>query len=243
MILAAAQIPSTSGDYDRSISTHLAFIDAAIQQKVDLLFFPELSLTGYEPAQAHDLALSAVDERLRVFQQRADSHGMTIMVGAPWRHEDAIKIGLFTFRPNEEKAIYAKRMLHEDELSVFSSGDAQLVCDLDGHTIVPAICYESVQPEHLDQAMALGANIYLSSVAKSTSGIVRCTAYFEKAAKEKGIPIMLCNAVGAASEFVNGGGSSIWNKKGERRMALSPIETGLLLYNLSTDEASFVAIS
>lgn len=52
LTLAAAQTISIPGDVPANIQRHLAFMQAAAQQGVQLLVFPELSLTGYEPSLA-----------------------------------------------------------------------------------------------------------------------------------------------------------------------------------------------
>src|SRR6185503_2792901 len=55
--VAAAQMPCASGLTDESIARHLEAIEDSRAKSVDVLVFPELSLTGY--AAAPDLALLA----------------------------------------------------------------------------------------------------------------------------------------------------------------------------------------
>lgn len=52
MKLCSAQIQPIKGDIDRNIQKHIFFINSAIENGADLIFFPELSLTGYEPTLA-----------------------------------------------------------------------------------------------------------------------------------------------------------------------------------------------
>lgn len=47
MNLALAQIATKLGDVESNLEKHLSYIKRAKEQKVDLLVFPELSLTGY----------------------------------------------------------------------------------------------------------------------------------------------------------------------------------------------------
>ncbi|MBC7362540.1 MAG: hypothetical protein H5U06_09720 [Candidatus Aminicenantes bacterium] len=47
MKIAIAQISSVLGNLDKNLKRHLEFIQQAIDQKADLIIFPELSLTGY----------------------------------------------------------------------------------------------------------------------------------------------------------------------------------------------------
>jgi len=64
LIIAAAQSASVSGDVPANLTHHLAFCAVAAAHGVQLLVFPELSLTGYEPAIARSNAIGADDSRL-----------------------------------------------------------------------------------------------------------------------------------------------------------------------------------
>ncbi len=58
--VAVGQISPTLGDLDKNIAKHCSSIEKAIAQKVDLILFPELSLTGYSLKDAtFDVALEA----------------------------------------------------------------------------------------------------------------------------------------------------------------------------------------
>lgn len=52
MKLIAAQIASIPGEIGKNISKHLDVIRLAASKGADVLVFPELSLTGYEPGLA-----------------------------------------------------------------------------------------------------------------------------------------------------------------------------------------------
>ncbi|CAD0299471.1 nitrilase-related carbon-nitrogen hydrolase [Xanthomonas hortorum] len=52
MKLIAAQISSIPGEIGKNISKHLDVIRLAASKDADVLIFPELSLTGYEPGLA-----------------------------------------------------------------------------------------------------------------------------------------------------------------------------------------------
>lgn len=55
-VLGLAQIGSVSGDVEANLARHLAVSDAAARAGVELLTFPELSLTGYEPTLVAELS-------------------------------------------------------------------------------------------------------------------------------------------------------------------------------------------
>jgi len=73
--LAVAQIDTVLGNVDANLEKHLSRIDEAVQEKADLVIFPELSLTGYalqdltsavaRPASAEDPTFKVLLEASR----------------------------------------------------------------------------------------------------------------------------------------------------------------------------------
>ncbi len=80
--LGLAQIDTTLGDVQANLEKHLVFIEQARQQDVDLLCFPELSLTGYH---LRDLSYAVATHPTRdnpVFKPLLDaSHSLDLLVG------------------------------------------------------------------------------------------------------------------------------------------------------------------
>jgi predicted amidohydrolase len=80
--IGLAQITPKLGNVDANLALHLQMIEQAAEQGVELLVFPELSLTGY---RLHDLAFHVamqVTERNPVFGRLLDaSRDMDIVVG------------------------------------------------------------------------------------------------------------------------------------------------------------------
>jgi predicted amidohydrolase len=92
-----------SGEIEINIGKHKKLIDLAVLQKADLIIFPELSLTGYEPTLARQLATTINDERLNDLQLISDVHRVTIGVGMPIRTSSGILISMVFFRPNKTR--------------------------------------------------------------------------------------------------------------------------------------------
>lgn len=90
LTLAAAQYPAAAADITCNLERHLEFIAQAADKQVQLLVFPELSLSGYELANAAELALTLDDPRLQPLSAAAQSRQMTIIVGAPLRSGQAL---------------------------------------------------------------------------------------------------------------------------------------------------------
>jgi predicted amidohydrolase len=81
MKIALAQIVPKLGDVEANVATHLEIIDKARKQKVELVCFPELGLTGYTlKDMAEEIALDpASDPRFRKIV--AATKGISTVVG------------------------------------------------------------------------------------------------------------------------------------------------------------------
>src|SRR5690606_17108805 len=171
MKIAVAQIRPLSGNIVENMLVHKKMIDLAVVHQADCLFFPELSLTGYEPALANELAKYPDDPLFEEFQGMSDANNLTLGIGTPTKAGAGIRISMLVFQPNLPKQVYSKQQLHADELPYFVSGNEQIILTINNVKVAPGICYESLQTGHADAAAGLGAEIYIASVAKSQHGI------------------------------------------------------------------------
>ena len=237
MRICAAQLGAVRGDIAANVERHLAIIDLAASQGADLILFPELSLTGYEPTLAGELATDADDPRLEAFQSLADARGIIIGVGLPTRSKSGPQVSLVVFRPLERRLTYSKQRLHADELSWFSSGDEQLVIDAGGHRLAPAICFESLQPEHAAAVVDLGADTYLASVAKPHRSVVVAHQHYPAIARRHSMIVLMANCVGPCDDFVAAGRSAAWTERGRLAAELSEQDEGIVLIDTTSGEA------
>ncbi len=141
-----------------------------MELEANMLVFPELSITGYEPLLASELATTQDDERFNDFQLISNGSKVVIGLGAPIQAEAGVMIGMVIFQPNKPRQTYSKQYLHADELPFFVPGDTPFFLEGDKDKIALAICYELFVPEHAVGAVANGANVYLCSVAKTVAG-------------------------------------------------------------------------
>ncbi len=219
-----------------NIGKHRMLIETASSLKATSIFFSELSLTGYEPKLAKDLAINQDDSRLDSFQQISDMNKITIGLGIPTKTETGIQISMIVFQPDRARQTYSKQQLHTDEFPYFESGDRQIVLIVDNKKVVPAICYESLQTDHSDEASKLGAEIYLASVAKSENGLNKAKKHYPIVAKKFSIPVLMANCVGFCDNFESVGQSSIWTKHGDLAGQLDDLNEGLLIFDTETEE-------
>jgi predicted amidohydrolase len=149
---------------------------------------------------------------------------------------------MIVFRPNAGRIVYSKQHLHADELPYFVAGDGQVTLAAGSDLIAPAICYESLLDEHSERAVALGATIYVASVAKSAAGLAKAEEHYPSVARRHSIPVLLANCVGACADFAAAGGSAVWNARGARLARLPATGEGALLYESTADTASILEI-
>lgn len=240
MKIALCQIQPKIGDITFNISKHMEFIDKAIYANADFIFFPELSLTGYEPGLARELSIDKDDPLFQVFKQISSKNNCTIILGSPTPSANLPKISLLIFRPNNSIDQYHKQLLHKDEMPYFSSGDQQVFIQSDETKLALAICYESLQPQHLNNVIMDKANLYLASVAKSQTGINKAYQYFSKMAKHYKITILMVNSVGPCDNFISFGSSGVWSRHGNLLNHLTNNQEGILIYDTATENTQII---
>ncbi len=64
MEICIAQSMNVKGEIQKNIDNHIKFIHIALSHHADAIFFPELSLTSYEPELAYDLAINYQEDYL-----------------------------------------------------------------------------------------------------------------------------------------------------------------------------------
>src|SRR5688572_13718503 len=159
--IAAAQVALVRGDVAANLATHAAAMTAAARQGVRVLVFPELSLTGYEPDLAAELALTAADRRLAPLLALARRHQMEVVVGAPLPNgTPKPALGAILIRADGTTGSYRKMHLGTSEQNYFAPGDTPLAFTVSGHTVGIAICADSSQPSHPQAYADFGATVY-----------------------------------------------------------------------------------
>ncbi len=127
-------------------------------------------------------------------------------------------------------------------IDINSNGEQQVFVTSKGKKIAPAICYESLQPSHLANALEKGAEIYVSSVAKSANGVAKAFDYFPKVAQQHSIPVLMCNCLGLCDDFESVGNSAVWDKQGFLLGKLDSTDEGLLIFDTEKSSLQTFAI-
>ena len=103
-----AQIDTTLGDLAANLSAHLEEVERALTDGIQLLVFPELSLTGYFlKDQTHEVALAEDAEALKVLRERSTQ--LSIVVGYVERAPDGrVYNAVALFEDGETRHVHRK---------------------------------------------------------------------------------------------------------------------------------------
>ena len=121
MKISVAQTKPLKGDIETNIDNHKKIIKLAVGYEADIIVFPELSITGYEPGRAKQLATTKDDHRFDEFQIISDNKKIIICVGMPINAGPGININMVIFQPNKPRQVYSKHYLHSDGPTLFDN--------------------------------------------------------------------------------------------------------------------------
>lgn len=242
MKICVAQTRSVAGNIPTNFEKHKRFIDTAVSYHANLIIFPELSLTNYEPTLAQALAVQPDDRQLDAFQTLADTGQITIGVGMATQNQPRPCISLVMFRPNQPRYTYRKQYLFPDEDPFFVPGPASTGLMGTNPSIALAICYELSVAQHAADAFKNNAKMYIASVAKTARGVDHAHRRLAEIASQYGMTVFMSNCVGMADSVECAGQSAVWNNKGSMLGQLDDKSEGVLLFDTETQESSAIAM-
>lgn len=237
MILAAAQTKPIRGNIEANLSDHYRLIGLAVQNKAQLIVFPELSISGYEREDAQKLAFTKDDLRLNHLRKLAVENNITIVAGAPIEIADEMFIGEFIIPPDNSISIYTKQFLHEGEDAFFqSSFDYNPIIMIENKKISLAICADIDNPVHAENACTRGTDIYIASIFFSPSGIPNAHRYLQNYAQKHKMNVLMANFSGESWGYASAGQSAFWNNKGSLVGQMNDSDSGLLVVENQNDD-------
>ncbi len=162
MKIGICQLSFTEGAYKENMAKIEAFLQDKVDEKVDILCFPELSITGYDYEVAK---LAPVDER-EFFANMAKAYNQAIYAGYSIKEDDKYydASGLFNCSGNL-LAEYKKIHLFDTERDFFAHGSCIQLIEYKGWKIGFIICADLGFAE-LARILALrGCDLILSTSA------------------------------------------------------------------------------
>jgi N-carbamoylputrescine amidase len=248
--VAAAQLALRAGDIPGNLVLHRDAIAEARARGVELLVFPELSLTGY--LAAPDLPALGRDRGALEVAQLAEAAGpMRVVMGfieaaAPGVVHNAAALLDGTGLRHVHRKLYLPTYGRLEEGRHYAPGDGVEVVDLgDGWRLATLVCADLWNPAYPWLAALAGATVLAAPVASARDVV---GAGFDPAAGWAtvaghtaalyGLPLILCNGCGGAASHPEGlafwGGSRILDPFG-RVLAEAGGEPALLVADLDRD--------
>ena len=216
LTIAAAQTGAEKGDIETNVRTHCEFTKTAIKNEVDIIIFPELSLTGYEPDIVRENTMDLHDKRLLPLKKLVRDFGITIVAGAPVPcPSEKPYLGALVLHP-ENSFIYLKQHLHTGEEQYFSS-----VPDRSGHVVTVkdekigiAICADVEHASHPAAAAFSGATIYAAGVLM-LGGYANAAKQMQQYAKTHQMAALMADYGSPTGGYIPAGQSAIWDANGD----------------------------
>ena len=238
MRLALAQINTVVGDLAGNRARILAAVAEARAAEAHLVVTPELAVTAYPP---EDLLLrpafvAAAEASTR--EIAAACEGIVALVGTPWRFGGDLANACAVCSDGEVRALYRKRLLPNygvfDEERYFAPGGAGLVVPLAGHRVGLTVCEDVWQPGPAAELAGAGAEL-LVNLSASPFHVGKAEEREEMLAtraRDNGLPLVFCNAVGGQDELLFDGHSVVLDAAGEVRARAPGFEEHLLVVDL-----------
>ena len=231
--IGAAQFDAVGGDIAANAAAHERLIAEAGGLGVDVLVFPELSLTGYASNILNEAPERCVVDPdgpgLKPIRDACLRNGLVAVVSGCLRNPRGLGLSAIVIdRQGRVCATYDKRHLDGPEKGWFVPGASGCMIEVDGWRLGIGICYDSSFPEHA-RALALeGADAYLVPGAFPL-GISdhRRSIYFPARALENTIYAAFANFVGSHDGLNYCGHSAVHGPDGRLLADAGPDQTGI----------------
>ncbi len=240
--VALAQINCTVGDISGNVRKITQALDAAQEEKADLVAFPELAITGYPP---EDLLLKPqfVQDNLKALRKvAAKCRQVAALIGFVDCKEDLYNAAAVLY-DGEIRLIYHKCYLPNygvfDENRYFQAGKTSPVFTLHGVVVGVSICEDIWYPEGPAYAQALGGGaevIVNINASPFYAGKRRLRQeMLSTRAKDNKVIVASVNLVGGQDELVFDGGSLILHADGTLLAEARSFEEDLLVSDLPVE--------
>ena len=237
-----AQINTTVGDLEGNAAKVLEYVECARAQGVDLISFPELTITGYPP---EDLLLRPqfIEDNVAALRRVAEGcRGITAVVGFVDSNEDIYNAAAI-IHDGRLVDIYHKQFLPNygvfDENRYFQTGGRSPVYVVAGVGVGVSVCEDIWYPGDPTRAQALaGAQVIINVNGSPFHMGKRRFREQMLATRASDYAVFICytNQVGGQDELVFDGASMVLSPWGEVLTRAAAFQEELLVSDLNLEE-------
>lgn len=249
LTVGLAQIDSRLGDLGSNLDKHLEWIERARTKGVDLLVFPELSLSGYRLLHLTSRAARRLDDSPEIDRLGGAVGSMYAVVGLVERGDKGVLHNTAVML-HDGDIVHVHRKLYLPTYGIFQEGRfmgaghrLELIQET-GSPMGVLICEDLWHP-HLAQRLALaGAQVLIVSSASPgrvgadpvPSSQTDWEALTRSTALVNTMWVLYCNRTGWEEGSFYSGGSHIVRPGGEMYRRAAFLQEELLVANLEIDE-------
>ena len=232
--ISLAQLNATVGDLGGNTQKVMEAWEIARDQRSDLIAFPELFITGYNP---QDLILKTAFQKAATSSidqiAKACAQGPAIAIGGPFYDDGKLYNSYYILADGKIQAVIKKHHLPNeevfDEVRLFSSGNVDGPFQIGKMRIGSPICEDAWHTDIVETLAETGAQTLLipnGSPYYRGKTEVRQNVMVSRVI-ESGLPLVYLNLVGGQDDQVFDGGSFVLNPGGELVLQLPQFEESI----------------
>ena len=220
--ISLVQSNATVGGTELNAESVLVKAIEADSKGSDLIVFPEMFLSGYQPLDlVNKLSfLDSISQQVKRIAQSTKDLSVRILIGGPWLLDGKVYNAYISIYRGHIKIVSKKTHLPNydvfDEKRFFVSGDELEVLDLGTLKIGFPICEDVWHPDIIARLKKMGAELIIipNGSPYETSKLAERQAIIKSRCKESNLPIIYLNLVGGQDDLVFDGGSFVYDNKG-----------------------------
>ena len=231
--IALVQMFCEKGTIEQNMALMADYIEEAESRSIDIIGFPEASLTGYhEPVRFPKAVLSLDGPEVAELLKLTEGRNLTVLAGIIEENSDGLPYITHIIARNGKIIGYHRKMYDGDneEDPRFAMGNEIAVFDCDGLIFGIAICADISKEELFAECSRRGARMIFELAAPGLygeqatrdwkAGYVwwegECLKFLTEYAKKYGIWIAVATQAGRTSDEDFPGGGYLFNPRGER---------------------------
>lgn len=231
-----------SYDVQQNLTVIKGAVRQAVEEKADIIVFPECALTGYpsKDIKAADIDTDAAEDALKDIKEMSDGPGISILVGTVVRNGNEYHNRAYLFVPGKPQIWYDKRALYGWDEENFKPGIEKGIFDINGVKIGVRICFEVRFPEYFRELYRAGTDLdivlfYDVSDKEDENRYRMIKSHLITRAVENVTPILSVNAIRpyqtAPTCYINASGAVC--------KELEKDTEGMLIYDFKKQELNF----